>query len=698
MRRTLVGSVCVSLLLGLAGPAAAGVGDRAGTAASGDARGFQTTRITDPAVAGPAPETVAARHDSPSGPVYFSSLAELGPEASKPGSHPEIRPDSVHFGTGGDLFITDLSWSAWGKSSVRGRGTAHMNQCQPTCAQGEFRTAPAVLTVFHIGRAGGKRQYLCYRVSFPSSPKREGFAHCPKGVPLRPGAACGNITVRVPRLDAPRFRRGGENSLWAGAKRRLGPYGVDISGRRVTLRLAALGGLDCGAAKQAMRAAFTHMGAAWTPGAGGGLLGQPDGFHCAFHGVKLDPSQHVGPHVWDDRAFDAVCRRAAASSGGLRAAVRAYVTSLPASSLDGAPGAQGPGGEGGRGGRGATGGEHGHGGQSGGAQRGPLGTAWNQASSFFTGFGLAAASDALGLYKAIRHPVATAKGIGKAARNYADRITSHFHHRWTHGNKWGAIGGAFMDAIGHPLANMVATDKVKHEWKHGNKAGAIGRGLWNAVSLGALGGAGGAAVKVLARVGKLAKAANKAADVARVAGRAGKIDKALAAARRAEQKADQAEKLARKHPRAKNRGAAAKAREAAERARDAAHQARITHTINKALNSEEKGEVLEGEVARAIREEVVGFKRVFMDEHNTTIGEIDIETGNVIIEVASGNRLRSKTKQLVKLQTDRLINPHKKAVILYAPNLPKGSVKAVQEQTGVRVAQTIDTLKSIVGR
>lgn len=118
---------------------------------------------------------------------------------------------------------------------------------------------------------------------------------------------CESLTVLAPSLDEPAFREGGDNSFRAGARRRLGAAGVAIFGSQVDLGVARRSGIDCDEAARVLRGAFTDAGDAWSPGEGGGLLGQPAGWSCRFVGVRMDPSQHVGSDVWNDPESDVLC-------------------------------------------------------------------------------------------------------------------------------------------------------------------------------------------------------------------------------------------------------------------------------------------------------------------------------------------------------------------------------------------------------
>lgn len=89
--------------------------------------------------------------------------------------------------------------------------------------------------------------------------------------------------------------------------------------------------------------------------------------------------------------------------------------------------------------------------------------------------------------------------------------------------------------------------------------------------------------------------------------------------------------------------------------------------INEALSSGDPKTVLEGTVANAIRQ--AGFDLISFNKEvglNGSVGEIDVETANAIIEVTTQNSC--KLKQIQKLISNLDLNPLLKPVILFAPN------------------------------
>ena len=60
---------------------------------------------------------------------------------------PQIQPKSFVLTCADDnSYLTGLSWSSWNAGSAIGKGTWHINDCVPSCAQGHFLTYPVDIT------------------------------------------------------------------------------------------------------------------------------------------------------------------------------------------------------------------------------------------------------------------------------------------------------------------------------------------------------------------------------------------------------------------------------------------------------------------------------------------------------------------------------------------------------------------------
>jgi hypothetical protein len=90
----------------------------------------------------------------------------------------KIEPNKVILGCADYGFYLDgLSWRDWGSRKARGAGTAHINNCKPSCEQGTFHSYPGKLKLTHRKRCSqdGLRHYTKSRFTFPG--------HRPHGYP-----------------------------------------------------------------------------------------------------------------------------------------------------------------------------------------------------------------------------------------------------------------------------------------------------------------------------------------------------------------------------------------------------------------------------------------------------------------------------------------------------------------------------------
>lgn len=114
--------------------------------------------------------------------------------------------------------------------------------------------------------------------------------------------------------------------------------------------------------------------------------------------------------------------------------------------------------------------------------------------------------------------------------------------------------------------------------------------------------------------------------------------------------------------------------------------------IKAALASGVPGKILEGRLARALiafGEELVSFQREIF-ENGARIGEIDVETENLIIDATV--ETDGKTKQISRYVKDPRLNPKGKQVILFAPDFKSGAAQSVQA-LGVKVFRNLTELQ-----
>jgi hypothetical protein len=92
----------------------------------------------------------------------------------------------------------------------------------------------------------------------------------------------------------------------------------------------------------------------------------------------------------------------------------------------------------------------------------------------------------------------------------------------------------------------------------------------------------------------------------------------------------------------------------------------LVNRVAAAVNSSCRPTQLEGQVSRVLISDLVSFNHKIIDSAGIEIGEIDVETSNVIIEVSKTDR--RKNQQVLKEMNNKLINPMEKQVILFAPD------------------------------
>jgi hypothetical protein len=62
--------------------------------------------------------------------------------------HPVVKPTSVTLACADANFrIEHIQWTGWGESFAAGKGTAVVNDCEPSCAGGHFHNYPMLLIV-----------------------------------------------------------------------------------------------------------------------------------------------------------------------------------------------------------------------------------------------------------------------------------------------------------------------------------------------------------------------------------------------------------------------------------------------------------------------------------------------------------------------------------------------------------------------
>jgi hypothetical protein len=126
----------------------------------------------------------------------------------------------------------------------------------------------------------------------------------------------------------------------------------------------------------------------------------------------------------------------------------------------------------------------------------------------------------------------------------------------------------------------------------------------------------------------------------------------------------------------------------------AAPSGQFDGAIQAARESSDPGTQLEGQVAQHIKDagiDVIGFNKEFGP--NASIGEIDVETPDAIIEVTL--QKARKLTQIRELMGNPKLNPTGKPVILYAPRYNNTAAKAISD-AGASVARTPQELINLL--
>ncbi|MBE9135325.1 hypothetical protein [Tychonema sp. LEGE 07196] len=111
---------------------------------------------------------------------------------------------------------------------------------------------------------------------------------------------------------------------------------------------------------------------------------------------------------------------------------------------------------------------------------------------------------------------------------------------------------------------------------------------------------------------------------------------------------------------------------------------RFDAAIQNNLASANGGTKLEARIANLLRHDLISYGRIEKGANKLPVGDVDVETSNAIIEVTM--QTGQKAGQIAKLQTDRLLNPSNKPVILFAPNYTE--LAQANLPPGVRVFRT----------
>jgi hypothetical protein len=66
----------------------------------------------------------------------------------------------------------------WGASAPNATGTDHVNDCTPSCAQGNIDATPVLINLYNPEPHNGRMMYLCYLVTFTAESQRPPLGNC----------------------------------------------------------------------------------------------------------------------------------------------------------------------------------------------------------------------------------------------------------------------------------------------------------------------------------------------------------------------------------------------------------------------------------------------------------------------------------------------------------------------------------------
>ena len=80
-----------------------------------------------------------------------------------------FKPTTVYVLCGdGNFRVTNLRWRSWTRTSATGRGTAKVNNCMPSCADGKIESYKSKLVASRPKTCpNGKREFVRLTYSFP---------------------------------------------------------------------------------------------------------------------------------------------------------------------------------------------------------------------------------------------------------------------------------------------------------------------------------------------------------------------------------------------------------------------------------------------------------------------------------------------------------------------------------------------------
>lgn len=80
---------------------------------------------------------------------------------------PSVEPKSITIACADAGFVLDdLAWSSWGEDEAAAEGTAVVNNCEPSCGEGDFGRFASEVTLSKISDCDVKPTYMAISIDF----------------------------------------------------------------------------------------------------------------------------------------------------------------------------------------------------------------------------------------------------------------------------------------------------------------------------------------------------------------------------------------------------------------------------------------------------------------------------------------------------------------------------------------------------
>ena len=105
-------------------------------------------------------------------PAYTEAMSQPADVANPPVvfadcKRPSAEPTSITIACADAGFVLDdLSWTSWGEDEATGKGTAVVNDCEPSCGEGKFDKYASEVTLSKISDCDVKPTYMAISIEF----------------------------------------------------------------------------------------------------------------------------------------------------------------------------------------------------------------------------------------------------------------------------------------------------------------------------------------------------------------------------------------------------------------------------------------------------------------------------------------------------------------------------------------------------